>query len=204
MQDSNQIKILFLAAAPSDEPPLCIDKELRDIREALQQAQERRFVLEYRGALRPRDISQAILHVKPQIVHFSGHGKNTGELCFENNSGKAQPVSANALAELFKEVGEEIKCVLLNACHAEAQAKAIAEHIPFVIGMNQTIIDKAAIAFSVGFYKALAAGRTIEKAYNLGCVEIQLEDIPEHLKPVLYKKKYFCPRFAACNSAGTS
>ena len=33
--------------------------------------------------------------------------------------------------------------------------------------MNQAIGDKAAIAFAIGFYQALGAGRTIEEAYQL-------------------------------------
>jgi hypothetical protein len=189
MKDSDQIKILFLAASPSDQPRLGIDKELRDIDDVLQKAQERKFKLEYRGALRPGDISDAIFRVQPQIVHFSGHGKDTGELCFVNDSGKAQPVPPDAIAGLFKQVADKINCVLLNACHSEAQAKAIAEHIRYVIGMNQTIIDKAAIAFSIGFYKALAANYSIENAYEFGRVDIQLYNLPEHLKPVIYVNK---------------
>jgi hypothetical protein len=39
-----------------------------------------------------------------------------------------------------------------------------------VIGTRRAIDDKAAIAFAVGFYQALGAGRTIEDAYKLGCV----------------------------------
>ncbi|BAY32115.1 hypothetical protein NIES2107_40010 [Nostoc carneum NIES-2107] len=93
------------------------------------------------------------------------------------------------MAALFKEVSEQIHCVVLNACYSEAQAKAIANHIPFVIGMNQAIGDKAAIAFAVGFYKALGANYSVEKAYRFGCVEIQLQDIPENLTPVLLCKK---------------
>jgi hypothetical protein len=54
--------------------------------------------------------------------------------------------------------------------------------------MNQAIGDKAAIAFATGFYQALGAGRTIDDAYKLGCVQIRLQDIPEHLTPVLIKK----------------
>jgi hypothetical protein len=54
--------------------------------------------------------------------------------------------------------------------------------------MNQAIGDKAAIAFVIGFYQALGAGRTIEDAYKLGVVQIRLQSIPEHLTPVLIKK----------------
>ncbi|GAX40543.1 hypothetical protein NIES4075_15090 [Tolypothrix sp. NIES-4075] len=181
------VKILFLAADPSDERRLRLLQELRDIRERLHLSKERdRFILESRESVRVGDITQAIFDVDPQIVHFSGHGTSTGELYFENLIGKSQLVKADALAALFERLAEKIDCVVLNACYSEIPAQAIAQHIRFVIGMNQDIGDKAAIAFSVGFYKALAANYSIEEAYHFGCVEIQLHGIPEHLKPVIY------------------
>lgn len=190
MNSDNSITILFLASDPSDASRLRLGQELRDIQQRLQLARQReKFVLEQRMSVRPTDISQAILNVEPHIVHFSGHGTNTGELCFEDELGKIQPVTPDALAALFALVNEQVNCVVLNACYSETQAKAIAEHIRFVIGMNQAIGDKAAIAFAVGFYTALGANRSIEKAYKFGCVQIQLQGIPEHLTPVLYEKK---------------
>jgi CHAT domain-containing protein len=190
MNSENSITILFLASDPSDASRLRLGQELRDIQQRLQLGKQReKFVLEQRMSVRPADISQAILDVEPHIVHFSGHGTNTGELCFEDELGKIQPVTPDALAALFALVNEQVNCVVLNACFSETQAKAIAEHIGFVIGMNQAIGDKAAIAFAVGFYTALGANRSIEKAYKFGCVQIQLQGIPEHLTPVLYEKK---------------
>jgi CHAT domain len=187
MNDS-QIKILFLIADPSDESRLRLGQELRDIKARLRQ-EPGKFQIEQHESVRVGDITQAIFDVKPQIVHFSGHGKSTGELCFENEVGKVQAVKPDALAAMFKLFAQSINCVVMNACYSEIQAKAIAEYIPFVIGMNDAIGDKAAIAFAVGFYKALAANRSIEDAYEFGCVEIQLQGIPEHLKPVIYYKK---------------
>ncbi|MBN4001470.1 CHAT domain-containing protein [Nostoc sp. LPT] len=190
MSSNGQIKILFLAADPSDATRLRLGQELRDIRERLQLAKERdRFILDSRESVRPGDISQAIFDFEPQIVHFSGHGTSTGELCFEDLLGKYQPVQPDALAALFELITDKINCVVLNACYSKAQAKAISEHIPFVIGMNKAIGDPAAIAFAVGFYKALAARRTIDQAYKFGCVEIRLLGIAEHLTPVLYTKQ---------------
>ncbi|QKQ72563.1 CHAT domain-containing protein [Nostoc sp. TCL240-02] len=190
MSSNSQIKILFLAADPSNATRLRLGQELRDIRERLQLAKERdRFILDSRESVRPGDISQAIFDVEPQIVHFSGHGTSTGELCFEDLLGESQPVQPDALAALFELAADQINCVVLNACYSEAQAKAIGEHIPFVIGMNKAIGDQVAIAFAVGFYKALAARRTIDQAYKFGCVEIRLQGIAEHLTPVLYTKQ---------------
>ncbi|MDZ8260641.1 hypothetical protein [Nostoc sp. ChiQUE01b] len=184
------IKILFLAADPSDSVRLRLGQELRDIREKLQLSKYRdSFSLESRESVRTGDITQAIFDVEPQIVHFSGHGTSTGELCFEDILGKTKPVKPDALANLFKLVASQVSCVVLNACYSEVQAKSIAKHISFVVGMNQAIGDKAAIAFAVGFYKALGAGRSVKDAYEFGCVEIQLAGIPEHSTPILLEKE---------------
>ena len=183
-------KILFLASDPSDATRLRLGQELRDIREKLQMAQLReQFVLESREAVRPGDISQAIFDIEPHIIHFSGHGFPTGELCLEDTLGKVKPVKVEALAALFELISHQVSCVLLNACYSEMQAEAISCHIPYVIGMNQAIGDRAAISFSVGFYKALGAGRTVQQAYKFGCAEIQLQGIPEHLTPILKIRK---------------
>jgi hypothetical protein len=89
---------------------------------------------------------------------------------------------------LFEQFADIVQCVLLNACWSEIQARGIAEQIDYVIGMNQAVGDQAAIAFAAGFYQALGAGRTIAEAYELGCIQIRLQGIPEHLTPVLVEK----------------
>ena len=187
---NNKVSILFLAADPTDASRLRLGEEFREIQEKLKQAKPpNRFQLELpRLSVRPEDISQALLDVQPHIVHFSGHGASTGALCFENQGGQTHLIQPDTLAALFEQFAHQVNCVLLNACYSQTQAKAIAEHIDYVIGMNQVIGDKAAIAFTIGFYQALGAGRTIEDAYKLGCVQISLQGIPEHLTPVLIKK----------------
>jgi hypothetical protein len=181
--------ILFLAANPKDTGRLRLDQELRDIAEGLQRAQKRdQFNLEQRLAVRPQDIERAILDVSPQIIHFSGHGAGEQGLVFEDEIGNAKLVDGAALAGLFELFADQIHCVVLNGCYSEVQAKEIAQHIPYVIGMNQEIGDRAAIAFAVGFYDALGAGRDVEFAYNLGCAVIRLEGIAGNLTPVLLKQ----------------
>ncbi len=181
--------ILFLSANPKDTIPLRLDRELRDIEEGLKRAQKRdEFQLEQRLAVRSRDIQRAMLDISPQFVHFSGHGAGEQGLVFEDEIGNAIFVSGEALAGLFELFADRIHCVVLNGCYSEVQAKAIATHIDYVIGMNQAIGDRAAIEFAVGFYDAIGAGRPIEFAYKLGCAAIQMAGIAEHLTPVLLKK----------------
>jgi hypothetical protein len=186
---SETISILLLSADPSDATRLRLGEEFREIQDKLQLAKLReRFRLDQRMSVRPVDISQSLLDLQPQIVHFSGHGLTSGELCFENKIGQVHPVSPDALAALFEQFTNQVKCVLLSACYSEAQAVAIVKHIDYVIGMNQAIGDKAAITFAIGFYQALGAGRTIREAYKLGCVQIRLQSIPEHLTPIFLER----------------
>ena len=184
-------KILILAANPKDTPALRLDEELREIDHGLLQRAKHRdqFELEQKLAVRPRDIQRAMLDVEPQIVHFSGHGTGANGLVFEDETGQAKLVSGKALAALFQLFADKLECVVLNGCYSKEQAEVISQYIPYVIGMNKAIGDKAAIAFAVGFYDALGAGQSIEFAYRSGCVAIQMEEIPEYLTPVLFPEQ---------------
>jgi len=139
-------------------------------------------------SVRPADISQALLDLKPKIVHFSGHGSSDGALCIENQTGEIAFVEPEAVAALFGQFASHINCVVLNACFSRIQAEAIAKHIEYVVGMSNAVSDKAAIAYAVGFYQAIGSGRSIEDAHALGCVQIGLSGIPEHDTPILIKR----------------
>jgi uncharacterized protein YjbI with pentapeptide repeats len=182
--------ILFLAANPATSSRLRLDEESRQIEIGLQRAKKReQFDLKQKWAVRVRDVSNALLDFKPQIVHFSGHGTGDDGLVLEDETGNVQLVETQALAKLFKLFVSNVECVILNACYSQVQADEIAQHIPYVIGMNKEIGDKVAIEFAVGFYAALGAGESIEFAYEFGCIAIELAGFPEHLTPVLKKKR---------------
>jgi hypothetical protein len=128
-----------------------------------------------------------MLENEPQIVHFSGHGDVAG-IMLEDEVGNAFLVSSEALAGLFELFKDQVVCVLMNSCYSEAQAMAINDHIPYVIGMEHAVSDEAAREFSIGFYDALGAGKSIEEAFRFGRNAIQLYGLPEHLTPKFMKK----------------
>ncbi len=178
--EKQKIVILFLAADPTDATRLRLGQESREIREQLSSSQLRnRFEFHERFSVRARDVSRALLELKPNIVHFSGHGTAEGEICFENDDGTLQPARAEALSELFEQCAENVTAAILNACYSGRQAQAIAEKIAYVVGISRAISDNAAIAFSVGFYQALGAGKEVEPAYKLGKAQIGLRGIDE-------------------------
>ncbi len=182
--------ILLLAANPKGTRSLRLQEEEQEIKERLRLAGYGKIPINSVGAVRPKDIHQAMLDWKPQVVHFSGHGAGKEGLVFEDGTGQEKLVDSEALANLFRLFTRQypIECVVLNACYSEFQAQAIARHVDYVIGMSQAIGDRAAIEFSVGFYKALGTGESFKFAYELGCIAIELEGIPEYLTPILWEK----------------
>ena len=190
--------ILVLAANPMNSTRLALDKEISEIEKSLRRSTNRDgFKLVSRLAIRPQDLRQALLDLEPQMIHFCGHGINgsasgavdgesdEGGIFLQNEAGNAQLVTGKALTSLFSLFDDRLECVILNSCYSSAQADLIKKRIPIVIGMKQAIGDKAAIEFSRGFYDALGAGRTVDKAFEFGRNAIDLENIPEHLTPVI-------------------
>jgi len=122
-------------------------------------------------------------------ISFVSEGNTEPEgLLLEDETGHSHLVSKDAIARLFSLFSDEIECVVLNACYSAVQAEAIAQHIPHVIGMKKAIGDRAAIEFSIGFYDALLAGRSVEFSYQMGCSGIQMQGIPQHLTPVIMQQ----------------
>lgn len=186
--------ILVLAANPKDTTRLRLDQEIREIENGLQRARKGdEFILKPVLAARPMDVRRAMLDIKPHFVHFCGHGAGEDGIAFEDEHGKTMLVGAEALADFFELFSDSVECVVLNACHSEAQAEAIAQKIKYVVGMKKGIGDNAAIEFAVAFYDALGAGKDIEFAYKLACNAIQWAGLPEHLTPVLKKYSQVTP-----------
>lgn len=181
------IKILFLGASPINQDRLRIDEEVRNIENGLKLASLRdNFELKSEWAVTPKSLQQAMLDEKPTIVQFSGHG-HTGGIALEDSLGNSKLIDINALGSLFELFSDKVQCVFLNSCYSELQAKEISKYIPYVIGMKNSVPDVTAIAFSVGFYTALGAGKDIEFAYKLGLVGIKLEGIEGSDIPILLK-----------------
>ncbi|MFN6572666.1 CHAT domain-containing protein [Dendronalium sp. ChiSLP03b] len=180
-------EILILSANPKNTNRLRLDEEVREIEEGLQRSRNReQFKIRSKLAVRLRDLRRALLDYEPQIVHFSGHGEVNG-LAVEDEVGNAVLLNPDALEGLFELFTDKVECVLLNACYSELQVQGISKHIQYVIGIRQGISDKAALEFSVGFYDAVGAGKSIEEAFRFGRNAIQIYNIPEHLNPILSK-----------------
>ncbi|HEX4431085.1 MAG TPA: CHAT domain-containing protein [Frankiaceae bacterium] len=175
------VTVLHLAANPIDYPDtgrwrLRLDEEVRAIRQAVRQGRARDNIrLETRWAVQPPDITQALYEVKPQFVHFAGHGDSEeGSIVVADEYGYGHIVPVAGVVEAFKVAGPSVRCVIVNACSTERLAQALAATGRCVIGMRQPVGDRSAIRFSVGFYQALADGQPIERAFGSGVAQLMM------------------------------
>lgn len=185
MEDA--IKVLFLASDPfRDRAPLRLDEEVRAIDHALRKGRAReRVKLIPHFATRTRDLQDALLRHDPQIVHFAGHGNDSGVLYLGDEYGRPRPVGKEALGKLFGILSEWIKVVILNGCDTLPTVDVLGEVVDYAIGMNQPLSDASAIVFAKAFYGALAMGRTVRESFELGVSQLEIEGNAEATTPVL-------------------
>jgi hypothetical protein len=185
------IKVLFLGANPSDQTHLALDEEIRAIDAKIQGAEHRdRLQLLSHWAVRLDDLSGILQRHKPHIVHFSGHGDTSGAIVLVGGNGQAKVVPPAGLAGLFRVLKDNVRVVVLNACYSAAQAKALVKEIDCAVGMSDEIDDDHAIAFAAWFYEALAYGRSVQEAFDLGVVRLVGEGVADAKKLVkLHKRK---------------
>ena len=181
-----KVTVLFLAANPQGTNRPSLDEEIRSVNEKIR-ASDRRDSLDLISvwAVRPDDLLQKLNQHKPQVVHFSGHGSQAGEIILLDHNGLPKAVSSAALEGLFRVLKDNIQVVILNACYSRIQAEAIVKVIDCVIGMNAAIGDQAAIIFAASFYRAIGFGRSVQEAFEQGKVALLLEGIPEEGIPEL-------------------
>jgi hypothetical protein len=195
-------RILFLAANPTNTPAIRLGEEVRTIEEQIRLSKMRDlFEVNQHWAVRSSDLQRALLQHEPEIVHFAGPGTAAGEIILEDKFGKSLPVSAKTMGHLFYILKDRVRCVMINACYSEMQARAIVEHIDCVVGMSRMVSDRAAICFAAGFYQALGFGRTIQTAFDLACNQLQLEGLDEATSPVLLTANSTAADFVFADSA---
>lgn len=199
-----QLRLLFVVAAPENYPALNLDQEMENMRVALAPLKERRR-LDY-DIIRGRDanvsnLQQILLQKDYHVFHFLGHGAfddalGQGVLLLEGIDGHGEPVSARQLARLLRDM-PDIRLVFLNACEtalatemspfASVAGALVKLDVPAVIASQYAISDKAAIRFAQMFYQALANFHPLETAVAEGRKAIDLsENNYEWGVPVLY------------------
>jgi hypothetical protein len=194
------LRILALTAAPRDLAQLDLEREQRLIAAVAKRSRKVEFrLVEHATAATLR---RALVEFAPHVFHFMGHGTfdpatGQGALILEGDDGLAAPLDSHALAAKLRDA--RISLAVLNACNSASGTLAgdpygsvaralVSGGLPAVLAMRNPVSDRAAIAFSSGFYATLALGASVDEAMADGRQAIHAGD-PESLEwatPALY------------------
>ncbi|HEY7543537.1 MAG TPA: tetratricopeptide repeat protein, partial [Blastocatellia bacterium] len=139
-------------------------------------------------AVRDKDLQTALLEHKPDIVHFCGHGEQTGDLMLEDETGNRKVVNREAISDLFRILKRNIRLVVLNACYSKEQARALTETIDFAIGTSDAIEENAARTFAARLYESLALGYSLKEAFDLAVNQLAIQGIDPAQAPELMSR----------------
>jgi len=202
-------RLLAVPCEPADRrtpgQPLQVDQELQNLRDAIAGVAG----LEMR-VCQPatREALQRVLLDGTEIFHFSGHGEfmapahggaPSAHLILQREDGASDPWEVDALARSLASKG--IRLAVLAACQsartdgrnkwAGVAPSLVRAGIPAVIGMQYSVYDASAVAFSKMLYLALSRVGTIDEAMAEARGAILNLNLPtgrDFATPVLYMR----------------
>jgi hypothetical protein len=169
-----EVAVLFLASAPEDQATLRLDKEAREIEKRVR-ASEHRDSIYFRARMARQlvDLLDDLNEVRPAILHFSGHGGQSG-LAFENEAGLTEVLNEVMLGRLLDAAGRGVRLILLNSCDSASLAQLAVQHVDLAIGMDASIDDEDAKVFAGQFYNSLGFGHSVADSFRQARVHVEL------------------------------
>lgn len=194
-------RILIITASPRNRPPLCLDEEVRGIRERLR-ASPRNTDLElhYYGAAQYPDIEQAVRTLRPRFVHFAGYDSPEHGPLLEDEKRGPRGVSAEVFAEIFQAQDGWVECLFFSTCFVGRHAEVLAKHVRHVVGMTEQVSDKLCVRFAAEFYGAVFEGLAIADAFESARRTLSVEGL-DVSAPVLFSNPRFLNALPAIENA---
>jgi hypothetical protein len=196
------LRILVVAASPSDIEALDTQRELANLREATSElVRDGRIEVHALASPTVEDLQHQLRKEAFHILHFMGHGifdesSGMGMLAFEDDEGRARPVAGTDLGMMLHD-HRGLQMVVLHACEGARTsvqdplggvAQSLARQgIPAVVAMQFEISDAAAKRFSRELYLAIADGYPVDAAVSEARKALYLQDrATEWGTPVLH------------------
>ncbi len=135
---------------------------------------------------------------RPTIFHLSGK-QNGGSILIRTPQGTLTSIKDQALAGLLTTLDREIELAVIDTCQSLRCARAIAEVLPFAIGVEGDIYEDDAITFFSTFYQSLAAGKSLADAVAKAQARLRFERVPRRDIPRLIHGPSSDPRSFVCS-----
>jgi len=191
------LRVLLFSALPEDlnaeRGRLEVEEEQEHVVEALFNAVTQGQVrLETPDDGRLSTLETQLKTFNPHLVFLSGHGRfhqplahenkqPYGTFLLENEQGFSEEITDQALAKVF--VGSAVQCVVLSACESGKAAsdalnnglarRLIEQQITHVVGMRESILDRAGILFAHAFCEAIGDKERVDVAIQRARKAIQ-------------------------------
>ena len=196
------LRVLGLVSAPRDLPALDVAEERRRLTDAIDDlGRHRQVELTWASSGSWPCLQEMLLDGHWHVLHFIGHGgfdRGVGVLAMEDElTGQTNLVSSARFARLLHVCRPVPRLVVLNSCQSgeaagdllsSTAAALVHSGISAAVAMQFVVTDPAALAFSRGFYQALAHNHPVDEAVRLGRIAIDgtSENTLEWVTPVLF------------------
>ena len=177
--EQKPLRILFFSTLPDDigeSERLAVENEQIAVTEALLPSIKEGLVeLQIPNDGRFESLRHHIENFKPHLVFLHGHSSYSdgkGYFLFEDKKGQKVHIDEEKLTEAF--IGSNVGCVVLSSCQSaqadERELKSgLARSLAFkgiknVIGMSDSIFDKAGATFANYFVASLAKQQSVATA----------------------------------------
>ena len=157
-----------------------IDTDVRGVVNAFASAECKRFLVTELPFATSGSLSRVLRELKPDIVHFVGHGelRATGGVIILDSGLPNQEASLHGdeFAEMLKSA--DVKLVVLSGCLTGDAIAGVASDlgrngIPAIVAMQAPLHDASAGLFARGFYSSLAMGDSVDLAVSQGRLAIK-------------------------------
>ena len=186
------LRVLVILSCPLDVAPLEIEEEWAVLREALGNAVELKRVQPHLD-----EVDRALRSGTWDVLHFVGHGEvdeEGGYLILEERQGEARMVDHLRVGMFLGH--PSLQLVVLNACVGGCPGAGdafsgvaqvlVKRGVPAVVAMQRRVSDRAAIAFTRSFYRALTEKVTVAQALRRARRALFRDREAEWTVPVLY------------------
>ena len=195
-------KILFICSSPDGQNPLDFGREFKNIENARQLADGRNdyAVPNIKTGVEADNLPHILTKYQPDILHFSLHSSKSEGLYFENETGQAEPITAEDFKDIIATYISDpdgkgiIDTIVLSCCNSKLYGKQIEEYANHVIVTKDLFPDKAAVVYTKDFYKMLFNNKDIayahrvaktaikRKKYSMDGYNFPIHEIPELIK----------------------
>lgn len=173
LKGERPLRVLYIQSQPRNLPTLNLQASEQALRKGFEKVAEVTTIT----ACTPEKLRDQ-LRLPYHVLHYDGHAffdaeQSLGAICLEDEEGNEHHVAGDLLASYLD--GSTIRLVVLAACESGmdsptrrfagiAQQLMKSSSLPAVVAMQFAVADTSAIAFTQGFYKALADDYPVEAA----------------------------------------